>query len=208
LFWDGGGANLESVSLAPLHQQGEMGWQNLKDLETRLRNHAKYPKHFQDVFGTEAIEIAHVLRALAQYQRRILHTKSRWDKWKQGLIDFSAEEVQGWVLFQKHCDVCHTPPLFSDFQYHLVAADSVQHALALDDPERGRARISQQVADEGAYRTPTLRGLNKTWPYLHDGRFKTLEQLFFAPDFDSLHAKGMLSQKEKMLLINFLKALN
>lgn len=208
LFWDGGGANLESVSLAPLHQKGEMGWQNLKELENRLRSHAEYPKQFKEAFGTETIEIAHILRALAQYQRSISHVNSRWDNWQQGSIDFSKAEMQGWTLFQKHCAACHTPPLFSDFQYHKVTIETKEKELSLDDPLRGRARVSQQMADEGSYRTPTLRGNSKTQPYLHDGRFQTLDQLFSDSDFNSLHAKAALNQEEKTQLINFLKTLD
>jgi len=208
LFWDGGGLNIESVSLTPLHNESEMGWKDLALLEQRLRASPSYRELFSQAFGTQNIEIAHVLRALAQYQRSLIHAESRWDKWILRQGELTKPELEGWSLFQKQCAGCHKPPLFTNYAFYKVSSDVLPDTLPLDHAARGRNRITQKLADLGKYRTPTLRGLGKTYPYFHDGRFLTIEDLMQSPGFDNLHAGKPMTNQEKQLLISFLNTLN
>ncbi len=208
LFWDGGGSNLESVSLAPLHQEGEMGWKDLKALEDRLNKMPLYPPLFKKVFGSDTIEIAHAIRALAQYQRSLLHADSRWDNWFQKKEKLTTQELEGWTLFERHCSNCHTPPLFTNYSFYKATSDSLPINLSLEHADRGRNRITHSKTELGFFRTPTLRGLAKTNPYFHDGRFKNLEDLMQSADFESRHAAKFLTPNQKQLLIAFLRTLD
>jgi len=207
-FWDGGGKNLESVSLAPLHQDGEMGWKDLLDLEKRLQSNQKYCQLFKATFDTDTIQLAYILRALAQFQRSIVHSESKWDKWKLNKLQFESKELAGMSLFNQKCSSCHTPPLFTDDQFHQVTNEKTDTSNSKDDAQRGRARITQNKKDEHQYRTPTLRAILKTAPYLHDGRYKDLNNLLFSPEFNQMHAKTQLSNHEKDLLIRFIITLD
>lgn len=176
LFWDGGSKNLESLALAPITHVDEMGREG--DLEAMMRTiaaDAAYPAMFEAAFGAESVTIGNVMRGLAQFQRALFSAGSRWDAWTLGQSGpFSADEELGRDVFTRACARCHTPGLFTDAGFHNNGLD----ASFGDDPEaprRGRGRVTFSADDVGKYRTPTLRNVAVTAPYMHDGRFATLE---------------------------------
>lgn len=176
LFWDGGAKNLESLSVAPLTHPDEMG-QELKALPAELEA-AGYRPLFQKAFGADTITTAAILRALAQFQRTLISANTRYDRWQKqepGAV-LSAVEQQGLRLFERDCASCHRPPLFTDHRFHNNGLDSIFS----DEGEGmglGRYRISNREEDVGRFKTPTLRNIGLTAPYMHDGRFQTLEQV-------------------------------
>ncbi|WP_250632954.1 cytochrome-c peroxidase [Rhodoflexus caldus] len=167
LFWDGGVRNLESLTFSPLRHPDEMG-ADLQELITRLQALPEYRRAFRAAFGTDSITAALISRALAQYQRTLIAANSRYDRYRRGEIQFNSLELEGMAVFEQHCARCHTPPLFTDGKFHRnglplpAAIDSAGVLL-------GRQRITLQPSDFGKYKTPTLRNIMLTAPYMHDG---------------------------------------
>lgn len=217
-FWDGGSPDLESQAYGPLQHPDEMGV-NLDSLEAYLRSHEEYPALFQQAFGPDAsIDNVEVVRALAQFQRSLVGFNAPWDRYQQGdstaLHDIA---LQGWQLFEEHCATCHTPPLFTDNQFHNNGLD-VQFPEGLEGVFQGRYRISGDSADMGAFKTPTLRNISDTDPYMHDGRMESLEEVLFhytqgmvaSPTLDTLlENEGVigisLTKEEQHALLTFLR---
>ncbi|PXY42127.1 cytochrome-c peroxidase [Flavobacterium cheongpyeongense] len=220
LFWDGGSTNLESQAFAPLAHVDEMH-QNLDELLDELKEDTDYPKMFQRAFG-KTINQADIVKAIAQFERTLISSNSRYDKYVRGesggILD--QEELEGLKLAEQFCFSCHAGSLMTDNLYHNNGIDND----FTDDSElmmrRGRARITGSSEDLGKFRTPTLRNIEKTGPYMHDGRLGTLEavlehysnSVLFSSTLDPLLRKNgnlgiPLSETEKKQLIAFLKTL-
>ncbi len=214
-FWDGGATDLESQAFGPLQHPDEMAV-DLNKMIDLLRKDDVYPNKFKRVFGTDAIETSHVVRALAQYQRSLISDSSPFDQYKQGKRKLTPLALKGEKIYIKHCSSCHKAPFFTDFDYHSNGLDSVFS----DEHEQlawGRARISQDSLDLGKYKTPSLRNLKYTGPYMHDGRFQSLEEVLNhytngikkTKTLDALLSKGIsLNQQERKALLAFLESLN
>jgi cytochrome c peroxidase len=220
LFWDGGSTNLESQAFAPLAAHDEMD-QNLFELLEELKADPLYVQAFRRAFA-DTIRSAYIVRALAQFQRTLISTKSKYDGYVAGsVVNFSADEKAGLQLFSQFCNSCHTAPLFTDNLYHNNGLDADFSNEAHERVFMGRFRISFNPADLGKFKTPTLRNIAITGPYMHDGRFSTLEQVLdhysnnvkHSPTLDtSLMKKNgsagiPLSIQEKNQLLAFLKTL-
>ncbi len=175
LFWDGGASDLESLSFAPLQHPDEMG-QDIAELLEELRVVEEYRNLFREAFGADTLHSALVVRALAQYQRTLVSANSRYDRIVTGTSDetFSEAELRGKQLFEQKCTSCHLPPFFTDFGFHNNGLDN-SFPTEPEHPAQGRFRITLNPADMGKFKTPSLRNLAFTAPYMHDGRFATLE---------------------------------
>jgi cytochrome c peroxidase len=129
---------------------------------------------FRQAYGEGPVTLAGVTKALATYQRTLISNRSPYDRWTGGDKNaLSAAAKRGEALFtgeKGDCWHCHAPPLFTDGKFHNLGLDSI-----LADP--GRALITGLSADEGKFKTPGLRNVAMTAPYMHDGRFATLEQV-------------------------------
>ncbi len=209
LFLDGGIKNLESLPAAPLQHPDEMAM-DLKKLPNLLQNDKDYPNLFKNAFGTDSITNALIFRALAQFQRTIISPSinseysfvSKWDSVKQEKATFSNLELKGQSLFKSHCNTCHTAPLFSDYQFHFAHLDTITNPTKINDRvELGRQRITENPKDYLKFKTPTLRHISKTFPYLHNGSIEKLE--YFAQPNDSMK----LNIEEQKALLAFLKCL-
>jgi len=175
-FWDGGAADLESQAFGPLTHPDELGV-DLVELTTRLELDPSYRSAFREAFGAERIESAFVARALAQFERSLVSASSPYDDHVTGRAALDPLPARGLGLFTaKGCVECHVPPLFTDGQFHDIGLD----AGFTDEDEgihQGRYRVTHHAADLGRFKTPTLRNVEVTGPYMHDGRFDTLEQV-------------------------------
>lgn len=213
LFWDGGAKNLESLPFAALTNPDEMGT-DLGKLAQDLNRDLEYKKLFQSAFSIDSITSAHIARALAQYQRSLISADSKFDMYINSKSSLSNTELAGYKIFSEKCAVCHTPPLFTDNGYHNNGLDSIFPSSDLRIM-MGRFRITRDSSDIGSYKTPTLRNLALTAPYMHDGRFETLEQvldhyqsgLVHATYTDSLMQYISLTDLEKQHLVFFLSTL-
>ncbi len=180
-FWDGGAKNLESLVFGPLTHPDEMG-QDLHELAVELQADAEYPALFARAFGTDTIHAAYAARALAQYMRTLISADSRYDRYIRGEGgDLSPVELQGMQLVHQKCATCHAfepgvADFFTDFGYHNTGLDT-RYPEGEEGLWKGRFRITFDSAQIGAYKTPTLRNLPQSDPYMHDGRFNTLMQV-------------------------------
>jgi len=176
LFWDGGVTNLESQAFAPLTSADEMH-QNLTELEYVLKQVPNYVKKFKLVFNDE-IKSANVVKALSQFQRTLISGNSKYDKYirKEEGASLSSLEIDGLNLVNSKCKSCHAGELFTDNGYHNNGLDATFN----DEHEgiyQGRYRITNNLLDMGKFKTPTLRNVMLTAPYMHDGRLKTIDDV-------------------------------
>ncbi|WP_395852060.1 cytochrome-c peroxidase [Cystobacter fuscus] len=222
LFWDGGAKNLESLSLGPITHPDEMGQRDLQALMERLASTPEAVQRFEAAFGPGGPTLGQLLRALAQFQRTLVSARSRYDSWRRGEPggELSALEQAGHGLVRTRCTPCHDTELFTDNAYHNNGLDSVWGEG--EDATRGRGRITLRPEDTGRYKTPTLRNVARSAPYMHDGRFATLDAVLehyrrgvvpsptldIALRGDSHQAPGVpLSDVEKAALLLFLDTL-
>ena len=166
LFWDGGSASLEAQVLAPLDAHDEMD-ARLGDVLARLAAHAEYPALFAEAFG-EGPTVRTLTRALAQ---SLFSGPTAADRAAAGdAAALSAEATRGKTLFEGRagCVSCHAGA-------RSTAGEFLHNGLTPTDADAGRARVTNDAADAGRFRVPTLRGAARTAPYMHDGRLATLE---------------------------------
>jgi cytochrome c peroxidase len=182
LTWDGAFPTLEAQAHKPIENPIEMH-QLLNTGVTKLQATTTYPPLFQAAFGTKTITGDLVLKALTQFERTLISGNSRYDKFTKTQQGFSADELAGLKLYTTHispriirgaeCFHCHTLPLASSN----FAAQFFNNGLDLTFADPGRGGITRLPADNGKFVAPTLRNITLTAPYMHDGRFTTLEQV-------------------------------
>lgn len=172
-FWDGRAGTLEEQALGPIQNPIEMNL-TLPEAVEKLTAIPGYKKQFQDVFGTDVTSDG-IAKAIAAFERTILSGDAPYDRFKAGDKDALSEAAQrGMKLFfgKAHCSACHTGPNFTDDGFHNIGV-----GMDSKEPDLGRVSISKLAGDKGAFKTPTLREIAKTAPYMHDGSQKTLEEV-------------------------------
>ncbi|MEI6950155.1 cytochrome c peroxidase [Paraflavisolibacter sp. H34] len=208
--WDGGVNHLDLQPLAPLTAPNEMA-EDLSNVLDKLRRDTGYPRQFRAAFGTDEINSQRMLKALSQFMVPMVSANSKYDKVKRGEGTFYYYEQAGYETFKAKCATCHTEPLFTDFSYRNVGLP-----LSTSLKDYGRMRITSRREDSLRFRVPSLRNVALTFPYMHDGRFWTLEAVLDhyagkvqqGPTIDPLVAPGIsLSSVEKVNLVSFLRTL-
>lgn len=177
LFWDGGSTNLESQAFAPLASADEMH-QNLDELVNELSAIPAYVVQFKQAFGT-SITSGNIVKAIAQFERTLISASSKYDQYRSNpsQLTLTDQELKGLNLINKHCRNCHAGELFTDNLYHNNGLNS---DFSNDEHEgifQGRSRVSLDPYDLGKFKTPTLRNVLLTAPYMHDGRLKTIDDV-------------------------------
>ena len=216
-FWDGGAKNLPSQVLAPLTDAHEMN-SKLENIEKYLKSDAEYVSLFRTVYNAPP-SITLLTNAITAYELSITSFNTSYDLEKKGKYIFTSSEQKGYNLYTTHCSSCHTEGLFSDYGFHNNGIDSAITAFnSIEDVKRGRNRITLKPNDLQKYKTPSLRNLATTAPYMHDGRFETLEEVInhYANGVkksttlsDKIPSNGFnLNDDEKDNLISFLHTLN
>lgn len=214
-FWDGRALGLEGQAIAPVENPVEMH-ESWKNVVKKLQQSPVYPDLFSKAFGTERITKELAAKALSQFERTLISSNSKYDQVLRKEATFTAQEQLGLELFfteKADCFHCHGNIFFTDMAFHNIGLDSVSEDPGLEN-YLGRKR------DKGKFKTPTLRNLVFTAPYMHDGRFQTLEEVidFYSegvkksPTIDPLMKNvdrgGVhLNQEEKAALIAFLYTL-
>lgn len=169
-MWDGGINHIEVMPVAPITNQVEMG-ERLQNVIDKLNNHPDYPLLFEEVFHTRPINSYQLLKALAWFLTSIVSADSKYDLVMQGKAAFTEEEKQGFEIFKLYCKTCHTPPLFTSFEFKNNGIDS---SFPNDS---GRARITNQHEDVGKFKVPSLRNWYYSRYYMHDGRFEHIDDV-------------------------------
>jgi cytochrome c peroxidase len=209
LFWDGGALTLEAQALGPIEADFEMNM-NLGDLVRRIGSDESYVQQFEEAFG-EGPSVPTLTQALASFQRTIRSGGSRFDRFQTGESSaLSAAEQRGLELFngKANCASCHNGFLFTNQAFE-------NNGIEPAGSDSGRARITLDPEDYLAFRVPSLRNVEKTAPYMHDGRFASLDEVVAhynrggtgVRNQSSLIEPLHLTEGEKDDLISFLKTL-
>ncbi len=216
-FWDGRAASLEEQARMPVLNLQEMGHMSAEDAAKSIEAIPEYPPLFKAAFGDGPITLERIARAIACYERTLVVGDAPFDKWWTGdaaAMDDAAK--RGYELFidKAGCSQCHSIrqsyALFTDDDFHVTGAGKDE---GLKD--EGRWRVTKRDEDRGAFRTPSLRNVALTAPYMHDGSLATLEDVveFYDkggepnPRLSPLIHKLELTKDEKADLVAFLKAL-
>lgn len=214
-FWDGRAASLEEQSLMPIKNPDEMGLP-IDEAIKRLNEHTVYKKLFLKIFNEQpnAINLA---KAFAAYEQTLETVNSKFDDWSNGKIELTASEERGRQLFigdKAKCFDCHRMEDFTDDEFKNIG---LYNGKELNDA--GLYNITKKESDLGKFKTPGLRNIAVTAPYMHNGKFKTLEQVltyYNNPDAfvedpvnidDALKKPLGLSLQDKKDIIAFLKTL-
>lgn len=179
-FWDGRVKGIEHQALIPLTDPHEMG-QAVEVSAQKLQAIAVYPPKFKAAFGTDKITGQHITYALAQFERTLISANSRYDQYLQGDYQPTASELRGIALFfgsddqgnmtrQATCGHCHGGPKTFSELFH-------NNGLDVNTQDIGRGIFTGLPADNGRFRVVTLRNIALTAPYMHDGRFTSLEEV-------------------------------
>ncbi len=213
-FWDGRAETLEDQSIGPFVNPVEHGFINHDEMVAKMKKIPGYRKLFQEVFGREIV-IEDVGKAIASFQRTILSGNSAVDKFDLGGDEKALSESaqRGLELFRgkARCTRCHSGFNFSDEKFHNLGIGWDTNTVDL-----GRYMVTKNAEDIGAFKTPTLREIARTAPYMHDGRFKTLEEVvnFYNqggiknPHQDNTIIPLELTEQEKQDVVALLKSLN
>lgn len=213
-FWDGRATTLREQALMPIEDPLEMG-ETLERVVAKLQDDGRYRDQFFRAFGEEGIDSDKMGLALEQFMFSIVSINSKYDQVQRGEASFTDAEERGRLVFvQSGCDHCHSGTNFENNQY-------LNNGLDASFEDEGRARVTNNPADAGKFKVPSLRNIALTAPYMHDGRFRTLEDVVehyssgivssstLAPSLANHVQQGGLqfSNQQKEDLIDFLRAL-
>jgi cytochrome c peroxidase len=211
-FWDGRAASLEKQALEPLANPKEQNT-SVDAVLFWLRGNVAYRSEFPKVFNREVCA-EDLASALASFVRTIRSADSRFDLYRRGEGDFSKEEKEGFLIFRGKggCFFCHAGKNFTDERFHNTGVAWREVRLV----DQGRFAVTAKDDDRGAFKTPTLREVARTAPYMHDGSLATLEEVVeyydrggnANPHLDSQIVRLSLSAEEKRTLVAFLKTLS
>ncbi len=216
--WDGAAIHLDLQPIIPITAEVEMD-ETIPNVLSKLKASPEYPKLFCAAFGTDSITSEYMLKALSQFMLQMVSGNSKYDKYSRGEegVTLTTTELAGEKLFASKCASCHAGSLFTDQSYR-------NNGLPFNTrfpEEKGRMRVTGYEDDFYKFKVPSLRNVAVSFPYMHDGRFGTLEAVL---DF---YASGMvangnvdpslvkedgslgiaLTETEKIELIQFLKTL-
>jgi cytochrome c peroxidase len=208
-FWDGRADSLEHQALGPIQAAKEMGMPSLTVLVQRLQAVAYYRDQFHQIFGTDTISADNLASAIAAFERTLISNHSAFDRYLAGdKSAMSAAAQRGRKIFegQGQCTQCHDGPNFTDNSFHNIG---------IRTSDAGRAAIIKDTSLSGAFKTPGLRNVALTAPYMHDGSLANLEDVVryynkggdVAGNRDKLMKPLHLSDGEEHDLVAFLESL-
>lgn len=215
-FFDGASNNLEMLSIVPIHNELEMN-ETLPSIISKIETDPKYIKLFQLAFPDQKISSQNMLKALAQFMTVMISSNSKYDKYvrNESGVTFTSDEKKGLEIFKNKCSNCHATDLFTDnsFRNNGLPPNSRLNDL-------GREEVSGAPQDRYKFKVPSLRNVALTAPYMHDGRFGSLQSVlnFYTNgvvDSETLdpslkHGSQLgvvLTAEEKELLITFMQTL-
>ena len=211
MHWDGGINHIEVQPLAPITEITEMA-ENIENVLKKLSIDTAYRRMFSAAFGDTAINSQRMLKALSQFMGSIQSFNSKYDQVKRSEASFTLAEQNGYNIFKDKCNSCHTEPLFTDNSFR-------NNGLSLDPvlKDIGRMRVTGKPSDSLLFKVPTLRNINYTGPFMHDGRIFSLLQTvshyqtgidITQPTLDPLLKNRLsITNQEKVDLVEFLQTL-
>ena len=170
-MWDGAINHLDMQSLAPITSPTEMG-DSLLNVIVKLESSEKYKMLFTEAYGDSTVTGQKLLLSLSQFQLTLVSGNSKYDRIREGLDTFKIQEKKGYDLFVVNCSSCHTEPLFTNGYF-------TSNGLEIDSTlmDFGKGQVTRIKSDSLLFKTPSLRNLKYTKPYMHDGRFEKLREV-------------------------------
>lgn len=210
-MWDGAIHHLDVQSLAPITHPKEMG-ESIPSLVKKLTGSNMYKRLFFNIYKDSLITGERILKSIAQFELTLISANAKYDRVLQGRDTFTHQEKNGYQIFKNHCNACHTEPLFTNSNF-------ADNGLSLDTTllDYGRYHVTKNPKDSLKFKTPSLRNLSYSYPFMHDGRFKKLNQVINHYTnivkskrliADELSDPIILTANEKVDLISFLLTLN
>ena len=170
-MWDGAINNIEVQALAPVEHPGEMG-ETILNVINKLQVSKNYPQLFYKAYDDSIITGQLFLKALSQFQLSLVSANSKYDKVIAGEDKFTVQEQNGYQLFKQNCATCHSEPLFTngEFENNGLPVNSIYN-------DYGRVGVTLNPIDSLKFKVPTLRNIEFSFPYMHDGRFESLSEV-------------------------------
>lgn len=215
-MWDGGVIDLDLQPIAPITNHVEMD-ESVENVLNKLKQQPAYPPMFQKAFGSPDITTASLMKALSQFMVMCVSSHAKYDSVirKEGGVQFTVQEAEGYTVFKSKCAACHKEPLFTDYSFR---NNGINAGFNKDE---GRYAVTLNETDRYKFKVPSLRNLAYTAPYMHDGRFYTLDavldhyagQVKQTPNLDPLLQQNgqlgiPLTTEERAAIIAFLNTLN
>jgi cytochrome c peroxidase len=209
-MWDGAVHHLDVQSLAPITHPSEMD-EKIENVVKKLQQDADYLLLYKAAFDDSSITGEHTLTALSQFMLTFVSANAKYDRVMRGEAEFTEYEIRGYSLFKTNCASCHTEPLFTngEFENNGLTVDTTLNDI-------GRMKVTHKEADRRKFKVPTLRNVEVSYPYMHDGRFKSLQMVLFHYTHGieqsstlsiQLQSPMQLNEDNKRDLIAFLKTL-
>lgn len=173
-FWDGRAESLQEQAAGPIANPGEMAFTHNLAVDV-LQSIPEYRQHFEQVYGTEQITIDEVTNAIAEFEETLVTPNSRFDQWLAGDDEALTEaELAGYSLFKEiGCAGCHHGPAVGGTSYQRMG---IVEEYMTNNPSQGRFEVTGQDRDRMSFKVPTLRNVELTYPYFHDGAYWNLEE--------------------------------
>lgn len=202
-FWDGRAADLKAQAGGPIANPGEMAFTHVLAVEV-LQSIPGYREEFKKVFGSDKVDIEKVTGAIAAFEETLATPNSRFDQWLKGNANaLSADELAGYQLFKESgCATCHNGPAVGSSSFQKMG---VMAAYKASSPAQGRFAVTGKAADRFSFKVPTLRNVELTYPYFHDGAANTLKEAVEA--MGRLQLGKKFTDPENAQIVAFLKTL-
>jgi cytochrome c peroxidase len=170
-MWDGAINHLDMQALFPITHPLEMD-ETMQQVVEKLKVNKPFPKLFYTAYNDSTITGERVLKCISQFMLSLVSAESKYDSVMRHEAEFTIQEKNGYRLFKMHCSSCHSEPLFTNYSFQ-------NNGLALDTllKDAGRMKQTHNSNDSLKFKVPTLRNVEYTFPYMHDGRFRNLSQV-------------------------------
>jgi cytochrome c peroxidase len=202
-FWDGRAKDLKAQAGGPIANPGEMAFTHELAVEV-LQSIPQYVAEFKTVFKTDKLTINEVTKAIAAFEETLVTPNSRFDKWLMGNKKaLSADELAGYELFKDSgCTACHNGPAVGGASFQKMGVVEPYKATS---PAEGRVAVTKQEADRFNFKVPTLRNVELTYPYFHDGEAATLKEA--VATMGRIQLGKTFTSKENGQIVAFLRTL-
>jgi len=195
-MWDGAINHLDMQALAPISHPSEMG-EKIENVALKLQRSKIYPALFYKAYNDSIISGEHILKAISQFMLTLVSADSRYDSVMRKQAEFTIQEKNGYRLFQQNCASCHTEPLFTNLQFE-------NNGLAVDTilKDHGRMKVTKNPSDSLKFKVPTLRNIEFSFPYMHDGRFKKLSEVINHYTSGVVQSKTLSGKLQKPIVLS------
>ncbi len=202
-FWNGRARNLTQQADGPINNPAEHNM-DAKTVENRINDSIEYKRLFKSVYGTSYISYTQVLEAIVEFENALTTPNSKFDRFLRDEIQLTKDEKEGYILFKQNgCITCHNGINIGGNSFQKMGT-FLEYELKSDYPDR--SKITNNPNHKNVFKVPTLRNINKTAPYFHDGSAKTLKEALTIMAKHNLGIK--LEDKEVEKIIAFLKTLD